>query len=129
AFLIGFRPSAGFFDWLAVAGILLLAITAISWIAVLCGLISKSPETSAGLMLPLFILPFISSGFAPTETLPTWLRTFAENQPMSPIINSTRALMLDLPLEGNLPPALTWCIGITAVAFAAAVYKYKRKLV
>ncbi|MCL2215759.1 MAG: ABC transporter permease, partial [Defluviitaleaceae bacterium] len=129
AFIVGFRPQGGFVDWLMVAGVLLLFIVAISWIAVLCGLVSKTPESSGGLMFPLFILPFVSSGFAPTDTLPRWLRFFAEHQPMTPIIDSTRALMLDLPLGGSLWLALAWCAGIIIVAFAAAVQVYKRKLV
>lgn len=128
AFLVGFRPSGGFVNWLMAAGILLLFIIAISWIAVLCGLISKVPESSAGLMFPLFILPYISSGFAPTDTMPRWLGVFAEHQPLTPVIDSTRALMLDLPADGSIWLALAWCLGIIAVAFAAAVHVYRRKL-
>jgi len=128
AFIVGFRPQADFTGWLMTAGILVLAVTAISCIAVLCGLISKAPEGAAGLMFPLFILPFLSSGFTPTETLPRWLGWFAEHQPMSPIIDSTRALMLGWPTDGSLWLALAWCAGVIIVAFTAAVQVYKRKL-
>ncbi|MCL1863161.1 MAG: ABC transporter permease [Defluviitaleaceae bacterium] len=126
AFLVGFRPNANALEWLVVAGIFVLAIIAISWFAVLCGMIAKAPETSAGLMLPLFILPFISSGFAPTEALPSWLRWFAENQPMSPVIDSTRSLMMDMPLGNSLTLSIIWCVGITVIVFALSLYKIKR---
>jgi ABC-2 type transport system permease protein len=129
AFIVGFRPQGNFTGWLIAIGILMLFSVAISWLAVLCGLVSKSPEGSAGLMFPFFILPFVSSGFAPVETLPVWLRWFAKYQPLSPIIDSTRALMMDLPLHNSLWLAIVWCVGITAVSFVAAVQVYKRKLV
>ena len=128
AFAIGFRPQGGFLDWLIIAGILILSITAITGIAVLCGLLSKTAESAGGLMFPLFILPFVSSGFAPTDTMHASIRWFAEYQPMTPIINSVRALMLDVPAGNNLWIALAWCVGITIVAFVAAVQVYKRKL-
>lgn len=128
AFILGFRPQGGFVDWLIVAGLLMLVNIAISLLAVLCGLISKTAEGSSGLMFPLFILPFISSGFAPTDTMSSGIRWFAEIQPMTPIINSIRALTLNLPLGNSLWLALAWCVGIIAVAFTASTQVYKRKL-
>jgi ABC-2 type transport system permease protein len=128
AYILGFRPQGGFVNWLCVVGFLMLIIIALSSIAVLCGLISKTVEGSSGLMFPLFILPFFSSGFAPTETMPRGLRWFAETQPMSPIINTIRALMLDMPTDNNLWIALAWCVGIIIVAFVASAQIYKRKL-
>jgi len=128
AFILGFRPQGGFVNWLFVVGFLLLIIVAMSFIAVLCGLISKTPEGSSGLMFPLFILPFMSSGFAPTDTMPGGVRWFAEMQPMTPIINSIRALMLDMPTDNSLWIALAWCVGIIVTAFFAAAQVYKRKL-
>ena len=106
----------------------MLIIIAMSFIAVLCGLISKTPEGSSGLMFPLFVLPFFSSGFAPTETMPGGIKWFAEFQPMTPIINSIRALMLNMPTGNSLWMALAWCSGIIIVAFVAAAQVYKRKL-
>ncbi|MDR0326123.1 MAG: ABC transporter permease [Oscillospiraceae bacterium] len=128
AFIIGFRPQAGFMDWLMIVGFLLLIIIAMSLIAVLCGLISKTPEGTSGLMFPLFILPFVSSGFAPTETMPRGLSWFAENQPMTPIIDTIRNLMLGLPADNSLWIALAWCVGIIVAAFVAAAQIYRRKL-
>ena len=128
AFILGFRPQGGFVDWLIVMGLLMLVNIAISLLAVLCGLISKTAEGSSGLMFPLFILPFISSGFAPIDTMSGGIRGFAEIQPMTPIIDSIRALTLNLPLGSSLWIALAWCVGIIIVAFAASVQVYKRKL-
>ena len=108
--------------------LLTLVNIAISLIAVLCGLISKTPEGSSGLMFPLFILPFISSGFAPTDTMSGGIRWFAEIQPMTPIIDSIRALTLGLPLGNSLWIALAWCIAIIIIAFTAAAQVYKRRL-
>ncbi len=128
AFVLGFRPHSGFVDWLIVAALLILVNIAISLLAVLCGLISKSPEGSSGLMFPLFILPFISSGFAPTDTMSGGIRWFAEIQPMTPIIDSIRALTLGLPLGNSLWIALAWCIATIIIAFSAAAQVYKHRL-
>jgi len=129
AFLIGFRPSGGLVDWLIIVGIFMLFIVAISWIAIFFGLLSKTAESTSGYMFPLFILPFLSSGFAPTETMPRALRWFAANQPMTPIIDSTRALMLGWPTGNSIWLAIAWCVAITVIAFIAAVQVYKRKLI
>lgn len=128
AFILGFRPQADLVDWLIVVGLLMLVNIAISLLAVLCGLISKTAEGSSGLMFPLFILPFISSGFAPTDTMSGGIQWFAKIQPMTPIIDSIRALTLDLPLGNSLWIALVWCVGIIIVAFTASAQVYKRKL-
>jgi len=129
AFLIGFRPTAGAAGWLVAIGVLLLAIITLSVISVLVGLVARTPESSSGIMFPLFILPFVSSGFAPTEVLPGWLRWFATHQPMSPIIDSTRGLLFDIPVGNSLWLAVAWCVGIAAVAFITAVRVFKGKLV
>jgi ABC-2 type transport system permease protein len=125
---IGFRPQAGFIDWLIIVGILVLYMLAITWIAVICGLIAKTPESAGTMPFLLFVLPYISSGFVPVETMPAALRWFAENQPMTPIIDSMRALMLDMPAGNNILLAVIWSVGITAVTFTIAVQVYKRKL-
>jgi ABC-2 type transport system permease protein len=127
AFAIGFRPSAGLLDWLLIVSVLMLYMLAITWIAVICGLIAKTPESAGTMPFLLFVLPYISSGFVPVETMPAALRIFAENQPMTPIIDTMRALMLNLPLEDNLIKAVLWSAGIIIVTFAIAVQIYKRK--
>jgi len=129
AFAIGFRPQASFTGWLLIAGVLILCILAITWLAVICGLVAKSPESAGSMLFPLFILPFVSSGFAPTESMSGGLRWFAENQPMTPIIDALRALMMDTPVENSLLLATVWCGGVIIIAFTVAVQIYKRKLV
>lgn len=128
AFVLGFRPRGSAADWLVAAGLLLLANIAISLLAVVCGLISRTVEGSSGLMLPLFILPFISSGFVPVETMGRGIRWFAEVQPMTPMIDSMRALMLGLPLGNSLWAAVAWCLGIIVVGFGVATWVYRRRV-
>jgi ABC-2 type transport system permease protein len=128
AFILGFRPQCGFIDWMIIVGLLILVIVAFSLIAVLCGLISKTAEGTTGLMFPLFILPYLSSGFAPTETMPRGIGWFAEVQPMTPIIDSIRSLMLNLPTGNSLWVALAWCAGIIIAAFVAAAQVFKNRI-
>ena len=127
ALILGFRPQAGFMDWLLVILLLLLINITITLIAVLCGMISKSVEGASGLLMPLFILPFLSSGFAPVDTMPSGIRWLAAVQPMTPMIDSLRALTLGLPLGNSLWITLAWCAGITAVAFIATTKVYENK--
>jgi len=128
AFAVGFRPTAGLFEWLAVAGILTLFIIAITWLVVIIGLISKDAESISGANFLIVIFVFLSSAFAPPETLPTVLRVFAQHQPMTPVIDALRGLLLGTPLNNEIIIALAWCIGITVVGFTLAVQIYKSKL-
>lgn len=128
ALIVGFRPQAGLTQWLIAAGIIVLYITMISWLGVVSGIFSKDPESASGLMMLVGVLPFISSGFVPTETMPRALRLFAENQPMTPVIDSVRALLLDLPLPDNtLLLALMWCVGLSIVFYVMALRLYNRR--
>lgn len=127
AFIIGFRPEAGFFEWLIVIGILLLFMAVITWFSILFGLIAGSAESANGISVIIMFLPYLSSGFAPTETMPEALRIFAENQPVTPIIESIRSLLMKAAPDDNLLPALLWCVGLLIVAYAAAMAVYKRK--
>ena len=129
AVLVGFRPQAGFVDWLTVIGILVLYISMIAWLGVVSGVFSKDSESAAGLMMLVGVLPFLSSGFVPTDTMPLVLRVFAENQPMTPVINSVRALLLNQPVpDGALGLALLWCIGLTVVFYIIAMRIYNGKV-
>jgi len=128
AFVIGFRPNAGFVDWLITAGILILFIIAVTWLVVIIGLTAKDSESISGFNFLLVIFTFLSSGFAPPDALPTALRIFATHQPMTPVIDSVRALMLGLPLGNEIWIALFWCVFITIAAFVIAVQLYKSKL-
>jgi len=128
AFAVGFRPTAGFAEWMAVAGILILFIIAITWLVVIIGLLSKDAESISGATFLIVIFVFLSSAFAPPETLPTVLRVFAQYQPMTPVIDALRGLLLGTPLNNEIMVALAWCIGLTVAGFALAVHVYKSKL-
>ncbi|MDR1203857.1 MAG: ABC transporter permease, partial [Peptococcaceae bacterium] len=97
ALLMGFRSGAGLLSWLAAAGILLLFTLALTWVAVIPGLTAKSAEGAGVFSYPIIFLPFFSSAFAPTETMPSVLRAFAENQPVTSIVNSLRSLLNSEP--------------------------------
>lgn len=127
ALFIGFEPQAGIIEWLMVAGLLFLTITAITCTAVLSGIRAKTAEGATGLMFPLFILPFLSSGFAPTDTMHVALRWFAQYQPMTPVINAVRALMLGYNPGNDLWIALAWTGGITLLTFGLALRRFKKK--
>lgn len=128
ALLIGFRPSAGVTQWLIVFGVLFLFIMAITWLSVVFGLTANSTESAQALTIIMILLPYFSSGFTPTETMPTPLRVFAENQPMTPIIEAVRSLLMNATTDENLFPALLWCVGILVVSYIAATQIYKKKI-
>jgi len=128
ALLIGFRSSAGVLAWLAVAGILALFTLTLTWIAVLPGLTAKTVDGASAFAYPLIFLPFISSAFVPTESMPGPVRAFAENQPVTSIVNSVRALFEQQPVGNDIWIALGWCVGILVIAYAAAMRVYLRKI-
>ncbi|MEU8205903.1 ABC transporter permease [Streptosporangium sp. NPDC049046] len=112
ALLIGFRPSAGPGDWLALAGVLVMMAFAFIWLAVALGLASKSVESSSNVGLPLVLLPFLGSGFVPTDSMPTALRWFAEYQPFTPLIETLRGLLMGTPIGNSAAIAVGWCLVI-----------------
>jgi ABC-2 type transport system permease protein len=128
AILMGFRSGAGILEWLAVIGILTLFTLALTWIAVISGLTAKSIEGVSVFAYPLMFLPFLSSAFVPTETMPAVLRAFAENQPVTSIVNTIRALLNSAPVGNEIWVALAWCVGVAFVAYAFAMRAYKRRV-
>ena len=128
ALLMGFRTSAGVLDWLAVGGILILFTLALTWIAVIPGLSAKSPDGASAFSYPLIFLPFISSAFVPTDTMPAPVAWFAENQPVTSIVNAIRNLFTQQPVGNDIWIALAWCVGILVVAYAFAMRIYRRKI-
>ncbi|MBU8753565.1 ABC transporter permease [Priestia megaterium] len=128
ALLMGFRPSADILDWFAVAGILGLFTLALTWLAIIPGLTAKSMEGATGYSYPLIFLPFISSAFVPTETMPKAVRAFAENQPVTSIVNTIRALLYEGSVGNDIWSALAWCLGIMVIAYFLASKGFKRKL-
>lgn len=127
ALLIGFRPSAGVLSWLAAASILALFTLALTWVAVIPGLTAKSADGATAFAYPIIFLPFISSAFSSTATMPAAVRAFAENQPTSPIIETVRSLLNSEPVGNDIWVALAWCVGIMLVAYIFAMRAYKRK--
>ncbi len=126
ALIMGFRSSAGFLQWLSIAGILVLFTLALTWIAVIPGLTAKSVDGASAFSYPLIFLPFISSAFVPTETMPAAIRAFAEHQPVTSIVNTMRSL-LGAQLVGNdIWIALAWCVGIAVVGYLFAMRAYRR---
>jgi ABC-2 type transport system permease protein len=125
---IGFRSGAGAPAWLAVAGIVVLLTLALTWIAVIAGLSAKTPDGAGAFSYPLIFLPFISSAFVPTRTMPGPVRAFADNQPMTSIINTIRDLLARQPVSTSIWTALAWCLGILIVAYALAMATYRRKI-
>ena len=128
AFLIGFRTSAGLLAWLSVAGILILFTLALTWLAVIPGLTASSVEGASAFAYPLIFLPFISSAFVPTETMPGPVRAFADNQPVTSIVNTIRDLFAGQPVGNDVWIALAWCVGILVVAYIFATISYRRRI-
>ncbi|MFW0786432.1 ABC transporter permease [Gordonia sp. CPCC 206044] len=128
AVAMGFRTGANIGAWLAVAGILVLFTLALTWIAVIPGLTAKSADGASAFSYPLIFLPFVSSAFVPTDSMPAPVRAFAENQPVTSIVNSIRALFAEQPVGTDIWIALGWCVAILVVAYAVAMAIYRRKI-
>ncbi|MDF2513807.1 MAG: transporter permease [Herbinix sp.] len=126
ALLMGLRSSAGILEWIAVFGILAIFTLALTWIAIIAGLAAKTPDGAGAFSYPIIFLPFISSAFVPTDTMPFAVRTFAENQPVTPIVEAIRNLLASQPVGNDIWVALAWCIAITVVAFLFAMRIYKK---
>jgi ABC-2 type transport system permease protein len=128
ALIMGFRSGAGVEAWLAVAGILTLFTLALTWMAVIPGLTASSVAGASAFSYPLIFLPFISSAFVPTDTMPGPVRWFAEHQPVTSIVNSIRDLFAGQPLGRDIWVGLAWCVGILIVAYVFAMVIYRRKI-
>lgn len=128
ALVMGFRTGAGPLAWLAVAGILILFTLGLTWLAVIAGLNAKTVDGASAFAYPLIFLPFVSSAFVPTDSMPAAVAWFAENQPVTSIVNTIRDLFLEQPVGDDIWIALAWCVGILAVAYAFAMATYRRKI-
>lgn len=126
-FLVGFRPNADFGDWMIVIGLALLFTLAISWLSAILGLLVKSLEAAQWIgFVVIFPLTFISSAFVPTDTMPPALQAFAENQPLTHVIDTMRALLVGTPLDNSGWLSVIWCVGIIAVCIPVATRMYNR---
>jgi ABC-2 type transport system permease protein len=126
AVLIGFRPTTGPLEWVAATGVLTLTALAITWLSVAMGMVSNSVETASNLPMFLILLPFLSSGFVPTDSMPDGLSWFAENQPFTPIIETIRGLLLGTPIGNSGLLAVAWCVAISIAGYLWARRLYER---
>ena len=115
--LVGFRPTAGFVEWVAAAAVLLLLTLALTWLSVALGLAAKSVETASNTPMVFMLFPFLGSGFVPTDSMPAWLRWFAEYQPFTPVIETVRGLLLGTPIGNSGVLAVGWCVALTAIGY------------
>lgn len=127
ALLVGFRPVATPLDWAGVLGVVALYILAITYLFAAIGLAASTPEAASGYGFILLFLPYLSSAFVPIATMPDWLQWIAEHQPITPVIETIRALLMDTPLGDSAWWALGWCVGIIAVSVAWGAWLFRRK--
>ena len=127
ALLLGFRTSASVGSWLAVLGILVLFVLALTWLAVVAGLSAKTVDGASAFSYPLIFLPFVSSAFVPTESMPGPVAWFAENQPVTAIVDTLRSLFAGQPVGSDIWVALAWLVGILVLAYAWATAIYRRR--
>lgn len=128
AFAIGFQPTAGVWEWLAAVGILSLFVLGLTWISVILGLMADSVEAASGYAFFIAFLPFLSGAFVPTETISVgWLRTVAEHQPVTPVVEAARGLLLGTPIGNSAWVSVVWCVGILLVAVPTAAVLFRRR--
>ncbi len=126
ALAVGFAPTAGALDWIAAAGLLAMTTLALTWLTVALGMVSKSVETASNLPMFLLLLPFLGSGFVPTESMPAGLRWFAENQPFTPIMETLRGLLLGTPIGDSGILAVAWCAAVGLAGYVWAKRLFNR---
>jgi ABC-2 type transport system permease protein len=126
ALLVGFRPSAGPVEWIAAIGVLALITFAFTWLSVAFGLVAKTVESASNLPMPLVFLPFLGSGFVPTDSMPAGMRWFAENQPFTPIMETLRGLLMGTPIGSSGVLAVAWSVGIGLASYLWAKRLFNR---
>lgn len=127
--VMGFRPTATFMEWLAVIGLLALFTLAISWLSAIVGVIAKSVEGVQWLtFVVIFPLTFASSAFVDPSTMSSWLRAFAENQPVTHMVNAIRSLLVGTPMNDAAVWSVIWSLGILVVSMPVAAWLFRRKV-
>jgi ABC-2 type transport system permease protein len=127
AYLVGFRPDSSPLEWLGVTGLLTLVTLAVTWFSVACGLVTKSVEAASNLPMPLILLPFLGSGFVPTDSMPGPLRWFADYQPFTPIMETLRGLFFGTAIGNSAYIAIAWCVALTVGCYVWAKKLYNRE--
>ena len=127
AFALGFRSPATLLDWLGAIGIIVAAAFAAAWLTVALGMVAKTPESAGLTVVPLILLPFVSSAIVPAAKMGQGVRQFAEYQPFTPIINSVRGLLAGTPSGGYAAAALAWCAGIALVGYLWSLATFSKR--
>lgn len=127
ALAVGFRPTANVAEWLGAIGVVALFILAITWLFAAIGLAAKNPTAASGYGFALLFLPYLSSAFVPTDTMPSWLQWIADNQPITPVIETIRALLFGTDAGTRPLWALGWCLAIIAASYLWAALQFRRK--
>ncbi|WP_378738244.1 ABC transporter permease [Nocardia brasiliensis] len=127
AVAVGFRPTGDPLRWLAAYGIIAMFVLALSWLAAAFGLLAKNPEAANGFSFFFMFLPYVSSAFVPPQSMPTALHWFAENQPVTPVIETMRGLLMGTPIGNSALLAVLWCAGIALVGYLAAGALFRRR--
>ena len=128
AVAMGFRPDGTVLEWLAAAGLLLLYVLALSWLAAGLGAVARSVESASALSFFMLFLPYLSSAFVPTDTMPAALGAISEHQPITPIIETVRGLLTGTPIGDNGALALAWSVGLLVASFLLATALYRRRV-
>lgn len=127
ALLVGFRPNAGVWEWIAALGVIVLFILTYTWLFAAIGLVTGSPSAASGYGFALLFLPYLSSAFVPTNTMPSWLQGFANHQPITPVIETIRGLLAGTPIGDNGWWAIGWCAAILLIALVWCAIAFRRK--
>jgi len=127
ALLVGFRPDAGLIEWIAAIGIIVLFILTFTWLYTAIGLVSGSPSAASGYGFALLFLPYLSSAFVPTSTMPNWLQGVANHQPITPVIETIRGFLTGTPIGNNAWLAIAWCLGILLASMAWGAVSFRRR--
>lgn len=125
--LVGWRPNGNALEWVAAMAVVLLFILAISWLAAAAGLLLGSPEAANGFTMVIMFLPYVSTAFVPADTMPSWMRGFAEHQPVTPVIETLRGLWMGTPIDNQAWLAVAWCVGILAVSIPASAWLFSNR--
>ena len=113
--------------WLAVAGVLLLFVVAISWLSAALGLLAGNPEAANGVTFAVMFLPYLSSAFVPIDTMPGVLQAISRHQPLTPVIETLRALLLGTPVGDNGWQAVLWLLAIGAGSAVLSGWLFRRR--
>jgi ABC-2 type transport system permease protein len=127
ALLVGFRPSANGVEWLAALGVIILFILTFTWLFAAIGLVTGSPSAASGYGFALLFLPYLSSAFVPTSTMPSWLQGFANRQPITPVIETIRGLLTGTPIQNQGWWAIGWCMVILVFSITWCIIAFQRK--